>query len=136
MAGHDLRRGAAERPPRPIRGITRGQHGRLRVDSLIEAVSRSFVEHGNELRSENPRRFVPDDLDFGQTGVSLQHAYRLRALPREDHGELHLHIVARLAPQVNPPPTPCISTRCPLRILPARMNSSSASGTDAAEVLP
>ena len=42
----------------------------------------------------------------------------------------------QLEPQVKPPPTPCSSRRWPGWILPARTYSSSASGTEAAEVLP
>ena len=36
---------------------------------------------------------------------------------------------------MNPPPTPCSSTLCPLRMRPSRTATSSASGIDAAEVL-
>src|SRR5919201_1770199 len=86
------------------------------------------------MTAEHYGRLAAYAVDLRQAGVGLEHAHRLRPLAGKDHGELHR--VTSDEPQVKPPPTPCSSTRCPVRILPARTYSSSASGTEAAEVLP
>src|SRR5256885_5636898 len=46
------------------------------------------------------------------------------------------HILRSTAPQVKPPPTPSSSTVCPGLTWPLRTPWSSASGIEAAEVLP
>src|SRR5207244_1591472 len=84
-------------------------------------------------------------------GKAVQHADRLRALPGKQeskfaHGVLFLcfysityeldYMRASTAPQVKPPPTPSISTLSPGLTRPSRTAWSSASGIDAAEVLP
>src|SRR6185503_11422228 len=120
----------AQRAPRRVGGVAAGQHRRLRIDREIELLRRTLVQKGYEFAAENALRLV----DHFLRAVALQHADRLRALSREYQGEFHS--VASEEPQVKPPPTPCMSTRCPGRMRPARTNSSSASGTDAAEVLP
>src|SRR5262249_862792 len=130
----DLRRRPAERAPGAVRRITRRHHRGLRIHRLVQRFGRSFVEQRQEMSAEYFRRLVAHGVDFRQPRVALEHADRLRPLAGENHGELHR--VTSEEPQVKPPPTPCISTRWPTRIFPARMYSSSASGTDAADVLP
>ena len=61
------------------------------------------------------------------------HADALRALTGEDAGGHHRKSPA---PQTRPEPKAAHSTTSPSSILPARFSSSSAIGTDAAEVLP
>ena len=97
-------------------------------------LARAMVDQPDEIDAEHLSRLIDDLGDLGQTVIALKHADGLRPLAGENEGELHN--VTSEEPQVKPPPTPCSSTRCPVRILPARTYSSSASGTEAAEVLP
>src|SRR3954468_24048806 len=133
MAGDHLRARPSRADPCAIGHVSGGDHRRLRVHGEIQLRCGPFVEELHEIYSERRDRLGAYFGYAGKTVVALEHADSLRALPRKHHGEFHS--VARLAPQVKPPPTPCIITRWPARIFPARTNSSSASGTDAAEVL-
>src|SRR5260221_703503 len=134
MPGRELRRWPAKRAPCAVHGIAGGDHRGLRVDRLVQRFGRSFVQQPHERGAERSFSFFQNVLDLRQAGVALQHADRLRALPWKHHGQLHR--VTNEEPQVKPPPTPCSSRRSPALIFPARRYSSSASGTEAAEVLP
>ena len=134
VAGDDVGPRAAERAPRAVRCVSRGHHRRLCVYGLIQRFRRAFIEQFDEIGTEHLLRLGKRFMHFGKPGVTVHHADGLRALAREDHRELHS--VTSEDPQVKPPPTPCSSRRCPGRIFAARTYSSSASGTEAAEVLP
>src|ERR1044072_6810126 len=106
----------AARAPRPVRGVARGHHRRLRVDRLVQFLRRPLVEELDEIGTQRLRGFAPDFLHFRQTLVPAQHSDCLRALSRENHRELHS--VTTEEPQVKPPPTPWSRSRSPGRIFP------------------
>src|SRR5207342_3472530 len=109
-------------------------HCRLGIDREVELLGRPLLEQRRELGAKDALRFLERFMHAGNAGVALQHADGLRALSGQNQREFHS--VASDEPQVKPPPTPCISTRWPGRMRPPRTYSSSASGTEAAEVLP
>src|SRR5204862_4268606 len=130
VSSRERGRRPAEGAPGTVGGIARRHHRRLRIHRLVQRLRRTFVQEREKLIAERVARLGAHLVDRREPGIALQHADGLRSLPRKNHRELYS--VTSDEPHVNPPPTPCRSTRCPARIFPARMYSSSASGTDAA----
>src|SRR6185503_14380749 len=125
-------RPAALTPGAP-RGHTGHEHERLCVHGLILQLRGPLARHRPVVDARD-RLGLGEGLLDGGIGEAVHHADGLRTLPGEDDGELHQYLRST-EPQVKPPPTPCNSTLCPGRMRPSRTATSSASGTEAAEVL-
>ena len=136
---------AALGEPGAIAGDARGQHHRLGVGRQVELLLRAFADQARRCprrARRRPRRSVCAHGRVVAPGV--EHADGLRALAGKDECERHAsrsmpcraQKSSSTAPQVKPPPTPSSITVSPRLIVPSRTASSSASGIDAADVLP
>ena len=118
-----------------VGGEARHEERGLRVFRARQLLDGSVEAERREREAENAIRLVED---LARLRVPLRecapHPDRLRSLPREEERGAYHSTTA--AAQVKPPPKVTISTRSPLRMRPPRFASSSASGIDAAEVLP
>jgi hypothetical protein len=141
VAGHHVR--ATSRPRQPANATATPA---VSISGCVLVVSdrRSAGPSAAMAQRSSPRAcdaFVEGRADHGVVAVGRHHADRLRTLAGENECEF-LHSGDETfrngagPPQVKPPPTPSSITCCPLRMRPSRTAVSSASGIDAAEVLP
>src|SRR6266705_471422 len=137
VAGEERRLCAAHFQPRPPGANSGGHHGRLGVDGAIQLLRRPFGDQLGDVLLQDIGRFGERRADHRHIPVGGEHAHRLRSLSGKDHGEIHLDYISTIdAPQVKPPPTAWSMSLCPGLMRPSRTARSSASGTDAADVLP
>src|SRR5205085_9023358 len=109
------------------------EHERLRVHGLGLHLGRTLARHRPVIDARDLLRLL-ERLLHRDVGEAVHHADGLGPLPWKDDREFHQYLRST-EPQVKPPPTPCSSTLCPLRMRPSRTATSSARGIDAADVL-
>ena len=130
--------GAARRAPRAPDRDAGGQHHRLRVDRQVERLRGPFVDAASTKslaeRVATLRRTSRARL--GHAGEAASSCRPTASPAREIRTRVFIASPAQQhEPQVKPPPTPCSSTWWPARMRRRAPHSSSASGTEAADVL-
>src|SRR2546425_1118071 len=135
--------------PKPFRGAcserleagdARHEDGRLGHGREPECLLRAFEADATQREAKDRIGPLEDGARRGLRVVEgLPHPDGLRALTREDEGRagaLHQPHVQTAAPHVRPVPKAANRRLSPLRTSPWRVASSSATGMEAAEVLP
>src|SRR5207302_5143002 len=128
---------AARPPPRKPSTGARSPHGPLRFCGSVEFLCGTFGDQLGEVLLQDIGCFGERRADRGHVPVAGEHSRRLGSLAWKYHRELHLgYISTSDAPQVKPPPTPWSMILWPGLMRPSPIATSSARGTEAADVLP
>ncbi len=126
--------------PQSIYGYAGRQHQRLRIHGLAERFGRPISRQLPQVATERFRGLVKGLTNDLAVAIGSHHAQRLRTLSGKYKREFHVletdQNLRRTAPQVKPPPTPSSIKVSPRLMRPSRTAASSASGIEAAEVLP
>ena len=149
MTGHDGGLQAGLGQPGAVAGDAGGQHHGLGVGGQVQLFLGAVLDQAADVLAQGGRRLLEGAAHFGVIAPGVQHAHGLRPLAGEHECKARAHRLvsflcsgagnqrsSRTAPQVKPPPTPSSMTVSPFLIWPERTAASSASGIDAAEVLP
>jgi hypothetical protein len=89
VAGHHFRPRPAQRAPGAICRIAGGHHRRLRIHREVERLAGPFVEQFDEIAAQCLAGAVAHLVSARQPRIHLQHADRLRTLPRKYHRQFH-----------------------------------------------
>ncbi len=150
------RQRAAFSTPDAPRSYARHQHHRLGVGGQRERLFGAILDQRADVLAQRVGSLPKRRQNGRMVAPGVEHAHGLRALTRKYKCKwLHLQSPYRVktaasamvldlsyykfsstAPQVKPPPTPSSSSVCPGLTWPVRTPWSSASGIDAADVLP